>query len=232
MQATGNTSITAQLNDLETLPLRYIAEGRVVPLELMEALRAFEENRSYSAIDPFSTRCDDAIQIDGPAPTRFFLRYSLAEIVFTLAQEAPEVFRRREDHAERLREVLEADRRLERHPDSRTRFRTVIQRHFRLYSLPETGDLDALADWIYADLERCPGTRLAYEVFQHWRMNQEDLASASDFGDFAHLGCLPYVDLISLDRRMRDYVRRAVRNWPTDLTRRMVENTHDALSRL
>lgn len=78
VQATGNTAITRQLNDLETLPLRYVAEGRVVPLELAEAVRARNENRPFSTIDPFTTRFDDAIQVAGPAPTRFFLNYSLA----------------------------------------------------------------------------------------------------------------------------------------------------------
>ena len=142
------------------------------------------------------------------------------------------MFRRRDDHGGRLREVLEADRDLAGHPDSRTRFCTVIQHRFRLYNLLAPTDSEALADCIHADVERCPGTRLVYEVFQQLRTNREDVASASNLGDFAHVSCLPYVDLISLDRRMRDYVRRAVRDWPTDLTKRMVENTHDALSRL
>ena len=73
-----------------------------------------------------------------------------------------------------------------------------------------------LSNWIYQCPSRCPGIRLGYEVYHHLRRNLGDQVDASDFGDLAHINCLPYVDVLTLDRRMADYVRRATRGWTLD----------------
>ena len=39
--------------------------------------------------------------------------------------------------------------------------------------------------------------------------NVADSGEESDIPDFAHVDCIPYVDAITLDRRMRGYVEQA-----------------------
>jgi hypothetical protein len=64
------------------------------------------------------------------------------------------------------------------------------------------------AGWIYAIPSRCPALRLADEFYHAVRKNASYIPSDSLIGDFAHLECLPYVDLITLNSERRDPVRR------------------------
>jgi len=112
-------------------------------------------------------------------------------------------------------------------------YRSTFRRHVGLYQIPSQGvDLDSLADWVYADPNRCPGTRLEFEVFQQLRGNQGDAAGASDFGDFVHVGALPYFDLMTLDRRMTGYLRQATRKWNPSPFAKVVPSVAELLSRL
>ena len=69
-------------------------------------------------------------------------------------------------------------------------------------------DMKRFAGWIYANPSRCPALRLADEFYHAVRRNASYIPSDSLIGDFAHLKCLPYVDLITLDRATMDHVRR------------------------
>jgi hypothetical protein len=203
-----------RLNDLESLPLAYLADSQIPRHELLSAICSFSGGREYAPIDPYVDRFDAAIPISGPAPTAIYLRHGLAETIFTIWQEAPEVFRKGKARIGDLRALMKADRDLSSPPRLARHFREKLRRDLRLYKLAEPpGGVDALADWIYECRDRCPGTRLAYEVYHHLRKNLGDEPGASDFGDFGHVRCVPYVDLMTLDRRMADYVRRAGQGW-------------------
>lgn len=151
-----------------------------------------------------------------PAPTSSYLEYTVAETVFDIWQNAPDVFRWSPGWVQGLQSLVAEDRALITPPRVDHHFREKLRRDLRLHSIREPPSIDNIADWIYQSPTRCPGVRLAYETYHHLRRNVGDNPSASDFGDFAHVRCVPYVDLITLDRRMADYVRRSSRGWTDD----------------
>jgi len=229
----SGTNVMRLLQALETLPLIYIADPRITYQELRSAIISYKEGREYSPIDPYATRFDAAIQIRGLAPTRIYINHSLAETVFTVWQEAPDVLDRQPTDEQRLRAILEADRRSPRLPSLREIFRKKIQRDFQLYCISEPEiDTNALSDWIYDNPSRCPGVRIGYEVFHQIRKNRKDQSGKSDFGDFAHVECLPYIDLMTLDSRMANYVERATRDWNPNPYIKVAKDTQELLQRL
>jgi hypothetical protein len=155
------TIVTPLLNELESLPLLYIGSTQIPPGELREAIQAFTEGREYCYRGPFHTRFDASIPAEGPPPTRLYLRHSLAETVFTIAQEAPSVLRRSRLPLPELQSVIKNDRALPKPPALSRHFREKIRRDL------ESNRVDAasisvpdLADWIHESPARCPGLRL------------------------------------------------------------------------
>src|SRR5262249_38066438 len=199
--------VTRLLNELESLPHVYLGDGQIPPSELGEAVRAFSNRSEYSWPGPFHERFDAANRIAGPAPTRLFVHHSLAERIFTIAREDPTQFSRDRLPLAQLQAVLQNDRACSNPPKVSDNFRVTIRRHLQLYGVAAPGiSLPDLADWIYELPARCPGVRLQYDVYHQVRRNLGDGFDSSDFGDLAHVRCLPYVDLATLDRRMATYV--------------------------
>lgn len=228
IESSTDTIVTRRLNALESLPVAYLADGQIAPRELIAAMASFSDGREYVPIDPYVGRFDAAIPTSGPAPTAVYLHHGLAETVFTVWREAPQLLRWPRKWVDGLQAVIAADRSLPTTPTLGSHFREKLRRDLRLYEIAEpSSGIASLADWIYESLDRCPGVRLGYEVFHHLRMNVGDRPTRSDFGDFAHVRCLPYVDLITLDRRMADYVRRSGQGWKQDPARRI---RHDLAS--
>jgi len=214
VQASTSTVVMRRLNALESLPLDYLADSQIDRRELNSALDCFASGKEYVPIDPYVERFDAAIPESGPTPTAIYLHHSLAETVFTIWQESPELLRWPTTWVDQLQAVMAANRSLSSTPTLASHFREKVRRDLQLYKIVEPPPtIAALADWIYGSPDRCPGVRLGYEVFHHLRRNIGDRPKASDFGDFGHVRCLPYVDLMTLDRRMADYVRRCGQGW-------------------
>lgn len=222
-------SVTKTLADLEKLPLTYLREHKVIPLEIIAAMSAYSGGEEPATVTPYSDRFDKAIE--EMIPTRLFLNYPLPEIVFDLWQD-PSIFRKRLDHESRLRNVLDADRGLGRLPKKKVRFRDTIRRHADSCGISLAQDLNRFSYWLYENPLRCPGTRLIFEVFQVFVGDQQAAAEAGHFGDLGHVGCLPYVDLMTLDGQMRSYVESATRGWNPSPSKKVVSSVEDVLRRL
>jgi len=170
VHGSGQTVVSSRLNRLEELPLVYFANWRIPAMEIREAINAYAEQREHTNVDPVVPRLDVALDISGGRMrTTMYLHSPLAEIVLTVWQEAPDVFRRRTDLEQRLQALLSNDRRLEKPPLLSEHFRTKLGRDLHSYGIPEPSNLDRLADWIYANPNRCPGLRLTYEVYHQIR---------------------------------------------------------------
>jgi hypothetical protein len=94
------------------------------------------------------------------------------------------------------------------------------------------GDASAFAEWIYADASRCPSQRLGYEVWHKMVRNINDIPHASDLEDFEHISCLPYVDILTLDRRMHGYVSQVSKALSTDYDRKIFRSAKEALKEI
>jgi hypothetical protein len=71
---------------------------------------------------------------------------------------------------------------------------------------------------------RCPALRLGYEVFHKIVRNLTDSIPDSDIPDFSHISCIPYVDAITLDKRMRGYVAQVDQSIGTDHSQHVYSN--------
>jgi len=205
----AKTNVMRLLNQIEAMPLRYIAEGHILPLELKEALNAFSEKREFRQVSPFVNRFDQALmQLGETSPTKIFLNLGLGETVFMLWKDG-RVLEPLQGHAQHFRRLLSQDRKLSKTPTLKEHFIVTIERDLTSCNLPVPEQLREFGQWIYEKPTRCPSKRLRYEIFHSIRKNIGDIPKDTDIVDFFHIQCLPYVDLITLDRRMRDYMSRA-----------------------
>jgi hypothetical protein len=233
-KAQTRTIVTSLLNQIETIPLKYIREAYICPQEVEEAFAAFSEAREYAGVSPFVCRFDEACTPWNKRPaTASFLNLSLSETVLMLFSANTNPLMSVPQHGGTLRTLLEADRRLANPPTLRENFAQVLDRHIsqgRL-AVPKSR-VAALANWIYDDPSRCPSLRLCYEVYHSVRQNLSDVPRDADIPDAAHVGCIPYVDLITLDNRMRDYVRRVANSAMPGCGGGVCQNLDDLLKRL
>lgn len=165
-------------------------------------------------------------------PTKVFLNLSLAETVFGLWQHDARFFERLEAHADHLRRLFTEDRAQARRPALREHFVVVLGRDLRHCNLPIPTQLPELGAWIYKDPRRCPAKRLGFEVYHRLLRNIEDIPANGDLADFFHIECVPYVDLITLDSRMRNYVRQAYRATGAAFDGRVCANVGEITARI
>ena len=113
-----------------------------------------------------------------------------------------------EDFAKPMRALIERDRNTIRPPSVKSHFAIVLEKELRGDGL-SCGEMKSFTDWVYENPNRCPGIRLSFEIWRQIVMNKTDGLEDSDMEDYQHIICLPYVDAITLDRRMHGYVSQA-----------------------
>lgn len=231
----SETNVMRLLNRVEAIPHTFIAEARIPFSEIKEAVRAYQELREYSDINPFEKRFDYVASQFSKPPTRQYLNFGLAEAVFTLWTEDPNLFSGFQKETLQLRRLLSTDRSARDNPSVQKNFANVLRRYLTRarVNLPHS-QVEQLADWIYSSGKRCPSFRLGYEVFHKLLKNKYDEAEKGDIYDFAHIDCLPYVDAITLDRRMRGYVAQAGQSLGLDYQTKVYSNLdeiHDLVAK-
>jgi len=230
VRATSKTNVMALLNRLERMPITFIRSD-TYGLELKEALDAYLNTREYRGIHAFVERFDHAVDLQARPPTEIFITYSLAETVWDLYSHG--VLKGLENYADQMRWIVAADRCLNKPPTLKANFTKVIERNLILSKLSSSGmDISGFANWIYENPIRCPAIRLVYEIWHKIVKNKTDLLEDSDMEDYQHLTCLPYVDFMTLDRRMHGYVSQASRSISLDYRDRIFRSTQDLLSLL
>jgi hypothetical protein len=221
LRVNARTNVMSFCNKIELLPHQFVNEGRIDILELKEAIDAISENREFQkdVITPFFDRFDLSIPVADLASTRFLLRYSIAETLFDLWTEDPDLIDGYEKHGLRLIKRFQADRQVINPPSLKTNFVRKIRDDLRFYGIPEPKQgAHQFAEWIYASPSRCPGMRLAYETYHQLRRNVTAGLSASHLVDLVRLNSLPYVDIFTLDSEMYTYVSQAIRALGWDRT--------------
>lgn len=206
LDSNSKTSVTLLLNRIEGAPIKYIREGTLNRDELTEAVKAFSENREFEVVDPYVRRYDYTF-VQEDLISKYYIHFPLAEIVFTLWAKDPNVLRLPHGQAEYLRKQFAYERSMENRDSVARNFITSIKKKLQFHGLSRSGlDNEQFAQWVYESPSRCPALRLSYEVYHAIQKNLGDVPKDSDIPDFAHLMCTPYVDLITLDRRIRNYV--------------------------
>jgi hypothetical protein len=217
--------VRRDLNRIEELPHAFVNEGRIYDSEIREAVSAFAEGREYnfSAVTPFASRLDDAIDLYGrpqeimvrgiPVPTTMIVNLRLFETIQCLWNSDPHIFdvqRRRE--LEWIR-MLKEDREMAKPPELQDHFVTMIARALEKHRIRSTdADAEPFARWVYESSARCPGVRLTYETYHRFRRDKNTHAEASDIIDLARIPSVPYVDFFVTDKKMIGYCSRAVKD--------------------
>jgi hypothetical protein len=196
------------LNFLEDVPHKYIAEAKIHLLELKEAISAYSENREYQSIEvPFVPRFDYTVSAFQEPPTANYIKYGLSQIIYELANEDKSLFEGYGVIAQKIKQSLKKDRDLSNYKNHKKNFSNSLTKDLKLYNVAfPVDEIEDLAEWIYQDINRCPGYRLSYEVYHKLLRNLGDAGEDSDIPDFAHISCTPYMNIITLDNRMRGYV--------------------------
>lgn len=229
----AETNVMNLLNRIERTPVTYISEIKIIGLELEEALNAFTGGHTYRQVSPFVSRFDETCVVDGEPATKVYMNFSLAETVFTLWREDKSLFSGFLPHAKKLQVLFETDRAIPKPPSLSENFIKTIGIYSRDYKIVIPSDkLKTFAEWIYNDALRCPSIRLGYEVHHRILKNLGDIPKEGDIPDFAHIGCIPYIDLITLDNRMRNYVKQACPSTIADYESRLCKNLEEVFSKL
>jgi hypothetical protein len=228
VSAGPGSSVMRTLNELERMPHLYVPEARIEALELEEATCAFLQRREYKPIAlPVVPRFDYVVSAFEREPiTKRFLKYGLSQIVFELWIIDKSIFIGYPRHVKRLRVAFESYRKRDGYKRHDLNFENKIAKDLRLYGIRFADqEIDELAKWIYEDSTRCPALRLGYEVFHKILRNLTDGVKDSDIPDFAHISCVPYVDAITLDNRMRGYVAQVDQSIGTNYSQHIYRNT-------
>jgi len=225
LQSSNNNSIMRGLNRLEDIPHAYIAEVKIPMLELMEGTRAFQEQREYIPIDPFVQRFYEVVSPFDQSARHKYMRYGLAEAVFEIWRDNPALLQPYTDVANQVLITRNLDR---NRPDYKQHIRKLpnsILKNLKLYNIDFPRDkVNDLATWILNNPNRCPATKLSYEVYHKIVRNLNDQGEVSDIPDFTHVDCIPYVDAITLDRRMLGYVKQADCSMGTQYSEKLFSN--------
>lgn len=228
LQRNAKTNVMLILNRIERLPIKYIS--KVSKLELQEAYRDFKESGEYKQVFPFFDRFDEAVEDQDALPTKIFLNFPLSETVFTLWNIDPNLFKGF-NRNEQLQSIVNADRSLSHLPNLRDNFVKTIGLflHIEGITIPET-ELVPFVYWIYDVSSRCPAIRLGYEVYHKFIKNVGDISKEGDISDFGHTECVPYVDLITFDRRMFSYVKQASKDIGLGYESRIFRNVEELMA--
>jgi len=230
LHSRAKTNVMGLLNRLEKLPHTFIHESNIPRLELEEAVRAFSAREEYDGIQPFVSRFDDTIDLNAEPPTKIYLNYPLAETVWDLHTYGE--LGGLDEYAKKLRQTFAADRALDPKPSLKANFVKATQLNLKSNKVKElTEDVAIFANWIYSNPTRCPSIRIGYEVFHKMVRNVADVPEDSDMEDFQHIECLPYVDLMTLDRRMCGYVSQAAATLGLNYSEKVYRNSEQLFNR-
>lgn len=203
--------IRSMVQALESLPLTYMHESVIEVSEIELAIEAFNSSTKVSRHSPYVLRWDETAAIRGEsAPGEMMVGYRLDMMVFDLLKESGSELKRRQNKLALLANQA-VIREREIPPDQRLRPReamtVALGRKIKYWQLPEPKDMMAFGKWVYADATRCPGFRVAWELFRAVVANEQDALAESDLWDNVHFPAIPYVEFITLDRRMTGHCR-------------------------
>ena len=226
----AKTNVMTLLNCLEEMPINFFHPS-IECLELKEALGAFFAKRECKVLLPFVPRFDQAVDPNARPATAIFIKYSLAQTVWDL--HCYDALKGLESYAPKMRLLFATDRNLKAPPTLKAHFAIVIERDLKSCKLSCSDvSIQDFASWIYENPNRCPSTRLGYELWHQIGKNKTDPLEDSDMEDYQHVLCLPYVNLMTLDKRMHHYVSQAAASMGLDYGERIFRLVQDVLCRL
>ena len=130
-----------------------------------------------------------------------------------------------------LKALIHDDRSLSKRKNYRVNFIKTIVRQLKLERIRiNEHDIRPFAEWIYEESSRCPSVRLGYELYHKIVKNLQDVPKEGDIPDIGHVNCLPYIDILTADRRMCSYAAQASKVIGLKYENRIFNNAQDVIS--
>lgn len=231
-----------RLQVLTTLPKSYIRqEKEVLRAEFVSAIEAATNQglTSIKKVQPFVSTWQLVGVTAAPVLEDQFVD-RLVEIIMPLLISKPDLFRNKPELKDAFMANVAYDRRRENLAGrgSKRVFHDAIGETLRILGLhpPQStwSIVEDLTDLMFENPTICPSWRLLLEAYAEFQVNVCDKGKLGDHPDFAHLSITPYVDAMTLDRRMAGYCRtasqRLVRLGGPDYSARVFRNLQDWLS--
>jgi len=221
------------LQSLETLPLVYMREGTIIEEELRAALAAYRTGREPSAVNPFVARWDETAKWEGEAATKILVGMRLDDLVY-MARGTIQAYKRA---APILRRQIEDERALPKHEKLSLKqiFVDGVSTRLIAHRIEAGGiDIESFGDWLWQMPGRCMGLRLHFEARHHLAKDHELRFQDGDIADFAHIAAIPYVDVVTVDKRIEDLVRKSLQtlrksHLPTEPSCRVFRNVESLM---
>jgi len=159
------------------------------------------------------------------------MNYSLAETAWDLHYER--LVGGLDRYVETYKRIMASDRGLSIKPSLKIHFVETIKRDLKQnqISVP-MNQLESFAKWIYKSLERYPSQRLLFEIWHKLVKNITDEPTPSDLEDLVHIVCLPYVDLLTLDKRMYEYTKQSCTSIGINYLGKVYKNSYEIVEKL
>ena len=216
---------------IEELPHTYINSAGIPRMELESAVGGFGNNGQCAEVQPLVQRFDFTLGCQGSPPTGDRPEYPLAEIVWDLYSFG--ALGDQNGCAEKLKELCQKDREAVSKPDPKKHFVIMLARNLRLFQVPVSADnVIAFSGWVYAEPARCPAQRLRYEMWMTMMRSSEDRMGVQGWQDFSHVDCLPYVDMMTLDKGLGQVVSEVSGVMKRDYASRVAADVEGVLNRL
>lgn len=134
---------------------------------------------------------------------------SLPEQVVAMARLNPDVFRNKPEQVQNMQLAVDQDRTVtDPVRRNRARFEGAVRLALAEARLPAPRPwLTKFARWVRVNPMRCPGWRMFEESYLEFCTNVQDRVDLGDLSDWTHISALPYVDAITLDRRIAGYAK-------------------------
>jgi hypothetical protein len=203
----------ALLNSIPHIFIRAMPPIRC--MEFRAATRAFGAGLEPVIINPYVEYWFEAfLYPEQDAEMSAVRQFAFEQQVLFMVKNSPDVCRNLPEQTAEVQSAVDKDRTVT-DPVRRNRERfeggvAVTLAECGL-SVP-TAEKRAFARWIRENPARCPGWRLFDEGYLKFASNVSDSVDHGDSNDWSHVTCLPYVDAITLDRRIAGYARAAADN--------------------
>jgi len=201
---------------LKSLPHTFIRG--MPPIRWMEfpaAIRGFESQVEPTPINPYAKHWYQTFLYRAQdREMKRVARFSFEDQVVFMVANNPDLCRNLPANTAQIQQAVDDDRQVS-DPVRRNRQRfeggvAVALARCGL-SMPTAGKKE-FARWIRQNPTRCPGWRLFDEGYLKFASNVSDSVDHGDMNDWSHVTSLPYVDGMTLDRRIAGYARAAAEN--------------------
>jgi len=199
----------SMMQALEAMPVVYLHEALIEVDEIAAAIDAFNGSQEPTPHTPYVGRWDETLAIRGePAPGAMVVGYRLDMMIFDLWKtRGPDTEEHRRRWSRRAKQAIIDERTIPAARKLRPReaLTRALEQKIAYWNLASPADRMAFGKWVYAKPSRCPGFRVAWEAFRLMVANVTDSPEDNDVWDNAHFPAVPYIDYVTLDRRMKGY---------------------------